>query len=70
MYLKITVICPICSGETGWIYDTEVGKLHRGAQGCGGGCTAIQDIYVDEVNESDAKEFVNRNEIPMNSLDL
>ena len=70
MYLKITVICPICGGETKWIYDIEAEQMHRGAQGCGGGCTAIQEIDVSELSESDVEEFVSRKNIQENSLDL
>jgi hypothetical protein len=70
MYLKIRVDCPLCAGQTTWIYDTEAGERHRGSQGCPGGCTAIQQIGIYELSEDDAKEFLKNEKYPKNSLDL
>lgn len=70
MYLRIKVDCPLCSGHPEWIYDTDTGTRHRGAQGCPGGCTGIHQIDISELSEEDAKEFI-KNEIhPTNNLDL
>jgi len=58
MPLKISVKCPICSHETEWIYDTDKEELHRGSMGCPGGCTAIQQIRVSEIIDSEAEEYL------------
>lgn len=70
MYLRIQVDCPFCISEAEWIYDTDAGQKHRGAQGCPGGCTAIQQIRIREFSEGDAKDFIKNERYPENDLDL
>ena len=70
MLLKIEVDCPLCAADFNWIYDTDAKQSHRGAVGCPGGCTAIQQIRVRELSESDAKEFIDNERHPENNLDL
>jgi hypothetical protein len=70
MYLRIKVHCPLCVGEPEWIYDTDTDQKHRGAMGCPGGCTAIQDIGIRQISEEDAKEFISNERYPKNNLDL
>lgn len=70
MLLKIKVDCPLCIGQPEWIYDTDTEQLHRGAMGCPGGCTGLQEINIRELSESDAKEFLSNERYPKNNLDL
>lgn len=70
MYLKISVDCPICAAEVDWIYDSDNEKLHRGAMGCPGGCTAIQEIRVTELSESRMKEYIKREDYPTNNFNF
>lgn len=70
MYLRIKVDCPLCAGAAKWIYDTETNRRHRGAQGCPGGCTAIQQIGIRQLSEEEAKEFLEDERYPKNNLDL
>jgi hypothetical protein len=64
MYLRIKVDCPLCAGEPKWIYDTGTGEKHRGAQGCPGGCTAIHQIDIWELSESEAAEYLSEERYP------
>jgi len=64
MYLRIRIQCPLCIGEPEWIYDTDTDQRHRGAMGCPGGCTAIQDIGIRQISEEDAKEFIEDERYP------
>jgi len=70
MYLKIKMDCPVCAGHPQWIYDIDTGETHRGAQGCPGGCTGIQQISIRELSEDDAKEFIKDEPFTRNNLDL
>jgi hypothetical protein len=70
MYLRITVQCPLCIGEAKWIYDSDSDQKHRGAMGCPGGCTAIQDVGIRQISEEDAKEFISDERYPKDNLDL
>jgi hypothetical protein len=70
MYLKIEVDCPLCAGQPKWIYDIDTGETHRGAQGCPGGCTAISQIKIWELSESEAAEYLSEERYPKNNLDL
>jgi hypothetical protein len=70
MYLRIKVDCPLCGGQPTWIYDTETGEKHRGAQGCPGGCTGIMQTSVYELSESEAKDYISKEKYPKNNLDV
>jgi hypothetical protein len=70
MFLRISVDCPLCHGEAEWLYDTDTDQAHRGAMGCPGGCTAIQQFHIKQLSDSEAKEFINRERFPKNNLDI
>lgn len=70
MYLRIKVDCPLCGDQPTWIYDTDAGQKHREMQGCPGGCTALQQIEVRELSESEVKEVLREEKHPENALDL
>lgn len=70
MYLKVEFECPLCGGEPKWIYDTEAGKAHRGAQGCPGGCTAIHQTTIWELSESEVREHLSKEQYSKDNLDL
>ena len=70
MLLKVTINCPICLEKVEWIYDTDTDEQHRSVQGCPGGCTAVYDVGIGEIEPSRAKEMLADEKYPDNKLDL
>jgi hypothetical protein len=68
MLLKVTISCPICLADVDWIYDTETNEQHRSMQGCPGGCTAVYDVSIGEIESSEAQEMLADEKHP-NKLD-
>lgn len=54
MPLKIETLCQGCECKQTWIYREERGMM-QSLRGCqGGGCVCIQEVNVEEINESEA----------------
>jgi hypothetical protein len=70
MFLKISVQCPFCIDKVEWIYDVDDSRLHRQTMGCTGGCTAVQEVSVQQVSESEVIEFLEQHPYPLNNLNL